>query len=44
VADPAQTAQTLYQMWLGAALLTKLRRDPSALQSAWQATLSLLKL
>lgn len=43
-ADAAHTAQTLYQLWLGAAMLTKLRRDPSALRSAWQATLSLLKL
>ncbi len=44
IADPAHTAQTLYQLWLGAAMLTKLRRDPSALQSAWQATLALLQL
>lgn len=44
VTDAAHTAQTLYQLWLGAAMLTKLRRDPSALQSAWQATLALLKL
>lgn len=41
---PAQLAQTLYQLWLGAALLTKLRRDQSALRSAWQATLELLQL
>jgi TetR/AcrR family transcriptional repressor of nem operon len=44
VADPAHTAQTLYQLWLGAALLTKLRREQSALQSAWQATQTLLQL
>jgi len=44
VTDAAQIAQTLYQLWLGAAMLTKLRRDPSALQSAWQATLALLNL
>lgn len=40
----AHTALTLYQLWLGAALLTKLRREPSALQSAWEATLNLLGL
>lgn len=44
IADPAHTALTLYQMWLGAALLTKLRRDASALQTAWQATLNILQL
>lgn len=38
------TALTLYQLWLGAAMLTKLRRDPTALQSAWEATLLLLGL
>ena len=42
--DARHTALTLYQMWLGAALLTKLRRDPSALESAMQATLKLLNL
>ena len=44
VADPAQMAANLYQLWLGAAMLTKLRRDASALQSAWQATLTMLEL
>ncbi|MBB5605939.1 MULTISPECIES: TetR/AcrR family transcriptional regulator [unclassified Janthinobacterium] len=44
IADPAHTALTLYQMWLGAAMLTKLRRDASALQAAWQATLSILQM
>ena len=44
VADPGQMAATLYQLWLGAAMLTKLRRDASALQTAWQATLDLLQL
>lgn len=44
LAEPAHTALTLYQLWLGAALLTKLRRDASALQAAWQATLALLQL
>ena len=44
VADPAQMAANLYQLWLGAAMLTKLRRDDSALRSAWQATLNMLEL
>eukprot|EP01030_Chromulinospumella_sphaerica_P009658 gene9658-9468_t len=44
VADPARMAQTLYQMWLGAAMLTKLRREPSAMQSAWLSTMELLQL
>jgi TetR/AcrR family transcriptional repressor of nem operon len=44
VDDAQQTAQTLYQLWLGAAMLTKLRREPSALQAAWQATLAMLHL
>lgn len=38
------TALTLYQLWLGASLLTKLRRDRSALQAAMHATLALLNL
>lgn len=42
--DPHDMAQTLYQMWLGAALLTKLRRNPSALRSARAATERLLGL
>jgi TetR/AcrR family transcriptional repressor of nem operon len=29
-------------MWLGAALLTKLRRDPSALENAMRATRAML--
>jgi len=44
IADPAHTALTLYQLWLGAALLTKLRRAPSALQAAMQSTRQILKL
>lgn len=44
IADAPHTALTLYQLWLGAAMLTKLRRDPSALHSARDATLSLLGL
>lgn len=43
-ADASHTAQTLYQLWLGAAMLTKLRRDATALQSAWAATLAILQL
>ena len=42
--DPYQIAQTLYEMWLGATLLTKLRRDRSALESAMTATLKILNL
>lgn len=44
VSDAQHTALALYQLWLGAALLTKLRREPSALRAAWQATLSILNL
>jgi TetR/AcrR family transcriptional repressor of nem operon len=42
--DARATALTLYQLWLGAALLTKLRRDTSALDAAMSATLGLLHL
>ncbi len=42
--DPRQTAQTLYSLWLGATLLTKIRREPSAFDAALAATLSLLSL
>lgn len=41
--EPQQTALALYEMWLGAALLTKLRREPSALQNALQATRAMLE-
>ncbi len=41
-AAPQPTALALYEMWLGAALLTKLRREPSALQNALQATRAML--
>jgi len=44
VTDPAHMATTLYQLWLGAAMLTKLRRDDSALKTAWQSTLAMLEL
>ncbi|KWR87618.1 TetR/AcrR family transcriptional regulator [Cupriavidus sp. IDO] len=36
--DPAMTATKLYQMWLGASLLTKLRRDLSAFDDALAVT------
>ncbi|MBJ7312787.1 TetR/AcrR family transcriptional regulator [Rugamonas sp. CCM 8940] len=39
-----QMALALYQLWLGAAMLTKLRREPSALHGALQATLAMLHL
>lgn len=42
--DAPQTALTLYELWLGAALLTKLRRERSALDAAMHATLRLLNL
>ena len=42
--DADHAAQTLYQMWLGATLLAKIRRDRSALDSAMAATVQLLKL
>ncbi|MFN7153741.1 MAG: TetR/AcrR family transcriptional regulator [Acidovorax sp.] len=35
---PAATALSLYQMWLGASLLSKLRRDGSALEHALHTT------
>jgi len=40
--DPADTARTLYQLWLGASLLAKLHRDASPLEQAMRATLQLL--
>jgi TetR/AcrR family transcriptional repressor of nem operon len=42
--DAHHTAQTLYEMWLGATLLSKMRRDRSAMDGAMLATLSLLNL
>jgi TetR/AcrR family transcriptional repressor of nem operon len=42
--DAHPTALTLYELWLGAALLTKLRRERSALEAAMRATLKLLNL
>ncbi|MCH2219560.1 MAG: TetR/AcrR family transcriptional regulator, partial [Dechloromonas sp.] len=40
--DPHMTAQTLYQMWLGASLLGKLHRDTAALENAMIFTRKLL--
>ena len=42
--DAAVCAETLYEMWFGASLLTKLRRDPSALECALRSTKHLLGL
>ena len=42
--DAHHTALTLYELWLGAALLTKVRRERSALDAAMSATLSRLNL
>ncbi|MBR7801433.1 TetR/AcrR family transcriptional regulator [Undibacterium sp. FT137W] len=39
---PLDTATSLYQMWLGASLLTKMRRDASALNSAMRSTQHIL--
>jgi TetR/AcrR family transcriptional repressor of nem operon len=39
-----QTALQLYEMWLGATLLTKIRRDRSALEAAMQSTQLILKM
>ena len=41
---PEQTALALYELWLGATLLTKLRRDSSALDQAMLTTCKLLEL
>jgi len=42
--DAPHTALTLYELWLGAALLTKVRRERSALDAAMATTLGLLNL
>jgi TetR/AcrR family transcriptional repressor of nem operon len=42
--DPHSTALMLYQMWLGASLLSKIRQDSSALDTAMQTTCYLLGL
>jgi|SRR5471030_210281 len=41
---PEQSALSLYELWLGATLLTKLRRDSSALDQAMLTTRKLLQL
>ncbi|WP_034294344.1 TetR/AcrR family transcriptional regulator [Herbaspirillum sp. RV1423] len=38
VLEPSKTAQMLYQLWLGASLLSKLSRDRDALESAMEVT------
>jgi TetR/AcrR family transcriptional repressor of nem operon len=40
--DARATAQTLYQLWLGASLLGKLSRDATALENAMAFTSKLL--
>lgn len=40
--EPAALAQTLYQMWLGAALLAKLTRNRAPMEQAMRATEQLL--
>lgn len=42
--DPHITAQILYNQWLGATVQTKIRRDPSALETAMAMTLQILNL
>ncbi|WP_133683811.1 TetR/AcrR family transcriptional regulator [Paludibacterium purpuratum] len=42
--DAHAAAETLYQMWLGATLLSKIRRDDSPLRAALQSTRQLLHL
>jgi TetR/AcrR family transcriptional repressor of nem operon len=41
--DARELAQTLYQLWLGAALVTKLRRDGGALAHAMSVTQNMLR-
>ena len=41
--DPFKTAQVMYQLWLGAALLSKLKKDKTPLHQALRATEFLLK-
>lgn len=42
--DAANTALMLYNQWLGATVLTKIRRDRSALEAAMHLTWQLLKI
>lgn len=44
IGDPARTADALYEVWLGATLLTKLRRDGSAFAGADMTVRMLLNL
>ncbi|MFX8460088.1 TetR family transcriptional regulator C-terminal domain-containing protein, partial [Acinetobacter baumannii] len=41
--EASTLAQVLYQMWLGAALLSKLQKDKTPLHQALRATKFLLK-
>jgi TetR/AcrR family transcriptional repressor of nem operon len=43
VADARGLAQTLYQLWLGAALVAKLRRDPGPFDHAMDVTRQMLR-
>jgi TetR/AcrR family transcriptional repressor of nem operon len=40
--DTQATAQTLYQLWLGASLISKLHRNAKALENAMTFTRQLL--
>jgi TetR/AcrR family transcriptional repressor of nem operon len=40
--EPSSLAQTLYQMWLGASLMTKITRDMAPIHNAMATTRSLL--
>ncbi|MFB5147988.1 TetR/AcrR family transcriptional regulator [Burkholderia orbicola] len=42
--EPAEIAVMLYELWLGATLLEKMRRDGTALRTAMAATRRMLKL
>lgn len=41
--DPFKTAQVMYQLWLGAALMTKLAQDKAQLHLALDTTKQLLQ-
>ena len=40
--NPPDTAQMLYQLWLGASLLTKLQRNPGPMEHAMKVTMKVL--
>ncbi|EMB2824524.1 TetR/AcrR family transcriptional regulator, partial [Pseudomonas aeruginosa] len=42
--DARHMASALYQLWLGASLLSKLHRSPGPLETAMQTTRSLLEI